>query len=115
MPNNQKTNSNRSRSWTKCSTQFCCGWIFDWRITKGDTIVLNAAVHALSRKTHAKNGKKQWNVDSITTQLEDVFKEIFPCLPEAAQEKILSSFPGLVQTPEPSKPTFLSISRPRHA
>ena len=22
--------------WTKCSTQFCCGWVFDWRIMRED-------------------------------------------------------------------------------
>ena len=35
MTQNQETNPNWS--WTKCSTEFCCGWVFDWRLMKGDT------------------------------------------------------------------------------
>ena len=53
-----------------------------------------------------RNAEKQWSDDSITTQLKDVFKELFPSLPKAAQEKLKTSFPALIQTPEPSKPHF---------
>ena len=92
MPN-QKTSS--KRSWTKCSTQFRFGWVFGWRLMKGDT---SCAECGSAFEQHAGNAKKQWSDDTITsctTQLE------------AAQEKLKTSFPGLVQTPEPSKPTFL--------
>ena len=40
----------------------------------------------------------------MTTQLKDVFKEILPSFTEIAQEKLKTSFPGLIQRPEPSKP-----------
>ena len=58
----------------------------------------------------ARNAKKQWSDDintSITTQLKDALKELLPSLPKAAQEKLKTSFPGLVQM-KPSKPTFLA-------
>ena len=36
-----------------------------------------------------------------------IFKEIFPCFSEAAQEKLQTSFPRLLRPPETPKPTFL--------
>ena len=54
MTRNQKTNSNRS--WTKCSTKFCCGWAFDWRLMKGDT---NCAECGSKYPSCDKNAKKQ--------------------------------------------------------
>ena len=105
MPSRQKTNSNRSCSWTKCSTQFCCGWVFDWRLTKGDT---NCAECGSAYPPHEKNAKKQWNDISMTTQFKDVFWEIFPSLPKVAQEKHKIFFTGLIQTTENPKPTFLA-------
>ena len=108
MPN-QKTTSNRS--WTTCSAQFCCGLVFHWRLMKGDT---KCAECGSAYPPYEQHARKQWSDDSITsitTQLKDVFKELFPSLPEAAQEKLKTSFPGLVQTLEAPKSTFLALQQ----
>ena len=87
---NQKTNSNRSRSWTKCSTQFCCGWVFDWRIMKGVRVVLTAAVHNLptnsTPRTRRSTGTRTASRRSSRTSSRS------PSLPKVAQEKLKTSF-----------------------
>ena len=50
----------------------------------------------------------------MTMHLKDVFKEIFPSLPEVAQEKLKKSFAGLIHLPAPSKPTFLAQQQKLH-
>ena len=40
--------------------------------------------------------------------LKELFKEILPQLPMEAQQKLKTSYPGLVQMPETSKPSFLA-------
>ena len=114
MPNKSKT-----CSWTRCSTQFCCGWVFNWRIMNGET---NCTECGGAYTPYGMNAKKQWSDDyeyranyysqqwydyNIATQLKDIFKEIFPCFPEAAQEKLKTSFPGLLRPSETPNPTFL--------
>ena len=78
---------------------------------KGDTNCAQCGSAYSPCEQLARNAKKQWSDDSttsITTQLKDVFKELFPSLSKAAQEKLKTSFLPLIKTPEPSKPTFLA-------
>ena len=66
---------------------------------RGDT---NCAECGSWYRPYEKNANKQRNDNSIATQLKDVFKLIFPSLPKVVQEKLKTSFPGLIQMPEPS-------------
>ena len=114
MPNKSKT-----CSWTKRSTQFCCGWVFDWRNLMGETncaecggvytpIVMKAKKQwSDDYEYHAKYCSHQWYYHNSATQLKYISREIFPCLPEAAQEKLKTSFPGLIRPSETSKRTFV--------
>ena len=98
----QKTNTNRS--WTKCPTKFCCGWVFDWRLMKGDT---NCAECGCKYPPYEKHAKKQTSNNDMSL-MKELFKEILLQLPMEAQEKLKTSCPGLVQVPETSKPSFLA-------
>ena len=78
---------------------------------KGDT---KCADCGSAYPPYEQHTRKQWSDDtitSITTKLKDVFKELFPSLPEAAQEKLKTSFPRLVQTLEAPKSTFLALQQ----
>ena len=61
---------------------------------KGDTNCAECGSAYRPHEKYAKNAKKQWN-DNAMTQIKDVVKEILPTLPEAAQEKLKTSFRGL--------------------
>ena len=106
MPRKQKTNSNRGCSWTKCSTQYCCGWVFDWRLMEGDT---NCGKCGCKYLTCERNAWRQQNDNA-----KDLFKEVLQQLSEAAREKLKIPLLRPSQALEPSKPTFRALQQKLH-